>query len=146
MRFVETINKQFSMLHEADADTAPNDATAPDPNAQPAPAATGDKQQIPVAPEGYVDIVRLLVKATAMNFPAGALDELYRTPVTEENAFDVQKAITATLKQYEMSGDNAERLDNPNYNAYIESINTSNFINKLKYVESIINTRNPSNR
>jgi hypothetical protein len=81
-----------------------------------------------------------------MNFPAGALDELYRTPVTEENAFDVQKAVTATLKQYEMSGDNAERLDNPHYNAYVDSINTSNFINKLKYVESIINTRNPSNR
>ena len=143
MRFVNTINNHLSMLLEQDPTATTNDATAPDPDAQ---QATGTVPATPVAPEGYVDIVRLLVKATAMNFPAGALDDLYRTEVTKENAFTVQKAITAALKQYEMSEDNAERIDNPNYKQFLDSVNTSNFVDKLTKVKSIIDTRNPYNR
>ena len=141
MKFLDIVNSQLSLINEADETAA--DATAPDPNVQPTPAPVGDKQKIPVAPEGYVDMVRLLVKATAMNFPAGALDELYRTNITEENAFDVQKAITGTLKQYEMSEDNAERLNNPHYKQFVDSINPKNFIEKLKTLESIINKQDP---
>jgi len=144
MKFLDKLNNQWSLLDEAD-DTAaapvPDataDAAAPDPNAAPAAG-----ESTPVAPEGYVGLVKLLAKAAAMNFPANALDEIFRTEVTAENAFPLQTALEAALKQNEMYADNPERLDNPNVKNYISSINTGNFINKYKHLLAAMKEQDP---
>ena len=121
MKFLEKLNKQWALLDEANktqdlASDNTTDAAAPDPNAAPAPEAGAPAQ---VAPEGYVGLVKLLAKATAMNFPAGALDEIFRTDITVENAFPIQTALEAAIKQNEMYSDNPERLQNINYNKFI---------------------------
>jgi hypothetical protein len=134
VKFLDTLDKHWSILNEQE----PVDAAMPAPNATDA-----EQQQIQVAPEGYVDMVRLLIKATAMNFPAGSLDELYRTNVTKENAFVVQKVVEVAMKQYANDGDNQERLDNPHYQQFLDSVNPHNFIDKLKQIESIIKKQDP---
>jgi len=142
MKFLDKINEQWSIISE-DGETAPDttqDATAPDPNATPEPVAN---ELAPVAPEGYVGLVKLLAKATAMSFPAGALDEIFRTEITAENAFPVQTALEAAIKQNEMYADNPERLDNINVKQYISSINTSNFINKYKHILAAMKKQDP---
>jgi hypothetical protein len=143
MKFLDKINKQWSLLDEADEPQVPDntaDAAAPDPSATPEPVA-GEPAQ--VAPEGYVGLVKLLAKATAMNFPAGALDEIFRTDITAENAFPMQTALEAAIKQNEMYSDNPERLQNPNYNKFVNSINSGNFINKYKQLLSVMKKQDP---
>lgn len=140
MKFTDRIDNYLTLLSEQDPGTpeAPAaDATTPDPNA--APAATGEQQPADIAPAGYVDLVKLLVKATAMNFPEGDLDQLYQTVVTKENAFTVRDAVKDALTMYE--GDNMMRLDNPNYKSFLDSINTNNLYLKLNKIKSIINSR-----
>lgn len=142
MKFLDKLNQQWSLLDEADDAQAPAtaDAAAPDPNATPEPAA-GEPTQ--VAPEGYVGLVKLLAKAVAMNFPAGALDEIFRTDITAENAFPMQTALEAAIKQNEMYADNPERLDNPYLKQYISSINSGNFINKYKHLLAVMKKQDP---
>jgi hypothetical protein len=145
MKFLDKLNTQWSLLDEADDAQAPApdataDAAAPDPNATPEPAADTTAQ---VAPEGYVGLVKLLSKAAAMTFPPGALDEIFRTDITAENAFSMQTALEAAIKQNEMYNDNPERLDNINVKKFISSINTGNFINKYKQVLAAMNKQDP---
>ena len=145
MKFLDKLNSQWSLLDEADDTQAPDtnaeaDAAAPDPNAAPAP---DNDQPAQVAPEGYVGLVKLLSKAAAMTFPPGALDEIYRTNITAENAFPVQTALEAAIKQNEMYADNPERLDNTNVKQFIASINTGNFINKYKQILAAMNKQDP---
>jgi len=151
VKFEKILNKHFTYLSEQTP--GENDATAPLPPLDGGDAALPDltgntpnpaeKEQATIAPEGYVDLVRLLVKATAMNFPAGSLDELYRTDVTKESALTVQKAVEVALKQYETHGDNQERLDNPNLKNFANSITPKNFIEKLKKLKEIIKQQDP---
>jgi len=153
MKFLDKLNKQWSLLDEADNIPAPaptqapvqsaipdvpQDATTPDLNATPT-----EDEPTQVAPEGYVGLVKLLAKATAMNFPAGALDEIFRTEITAENAFPVQTALEAAIKQNEMYSDNPERLDNIHVKQFIDSINTGNFIKKYKQLLAVMHERNP---
>jgi hypothetical protein len=144
MKFIDKLNKQWDILNEADdAVPAPDntaDAAAPDPSAVPAPE-TGKPAQ--VAPEGYVGLIKLLAKATAMNFPADALDEIFRTEITAENAFPMQTALEAAIKQNEMYSDNPERLQNVNYNKFVNSINSGNFINKYKQLLATMKKQDP---
>lgn len=143
MKFLDKLNKQWSLLDEADDTQVPGneaDAAAPDPNAAPEPTEGVPAQ---VAPEGYVGLVKLLAKATAMNFPAGALDEIFRTDITAENAFPMQTALEAAIKQNEMYGDNPERLQNINYNRFANSINAGNFINKYKQLLTVMKKQDP---
>jgi hypothetical protein len=142
VKFIDRIDSYLSLINEQDpgAEAAPTaDATAPDPSAS-QPAATGT-QGVHVQDEGYVDLVKLLVKATAMNFPIGALDQLYQTDVTKENAFTVRDAVKDALTMYEGDGDNMTRLDNPNYKTFVDSINKNNLYLKLDKIKSIINSR-----
>lgn len=145
MKFLDLIEKHRPLILEQDpgADAVqPEDATTPDPNATPEPEA-GAGQPAQVAPEGYVDMVRMLIKATAMNFPTGALDELYRTEVTKENAFIIQKAVEVAIKQNELYADNPERLEDPNFKRFADSVNPNNFIEKLKQIEAVIKKQDP---
>ncbi|CAB5226412.1 hypothetical protein UFOVP760_188 [uncultured Caudovirales phage] len=142
MKFLEKINTQMQLL-EADAETPgiePVDATAP---ATDASATASDAGVAPVAPEGYVDLVKLIAKATAMNFPAGALDEIFRTEITAENAFPMQQALEAAIKQNEMYSDNPERLQNVHYKQFTDSINPGNFIKKYKTLISTLKKQDP---
>jgi hypothetical protein len=137
MKFIDKLNKQWSQLDEADTS---EDATTPDPTTVPSPEAG---QPAPVAPEGYVGLVKLMAKAAAMNFPADALDEIFRTDITRENAFPIQTALEAAIKQNEMYADNPERLDNINVKNYINSINTSNFIARYKHILAAMKKQDP---
>ena len=78
-----------------------------------------------------------------MNFPAGALDEIFRTDITVENAFPIQTALEAAIKQNEMYSDNPERLQNINYNKFTNSINSGNFINKYKQLLTAMKKQDP---
>ena len=118
----------------------PQDAAAPDPNATPEP---NEGEPTQVAPEGYVGLVKLLAKATAMTFPADALDEIYRTDITAENAFEMQTALEAAIKQNEMYADNPERLENIHLRNFIDGINTGNFIKKYKQILGVMHKRDP---
>ena len=145
MKFLDKLNSQWSLLDETGNDVLTNantvqDAATPDPNAVPEPAADVPAQ---VAPEGYVGLVKLLSKATAMTFPAGALDEIFRTDITAENAFPVQTALEAAIKQNEMYADNPERLDNIHVKQFISSINTSNFLKRYKHILAAMNKQDP---
>lgn len=142
MKFLDTLNRHWALISEQEPGMSA-DAAAPAPAAVPEPAVTNNTPATQVAPEGYVDMVRLLAKATAMNFPAGALDELYRTDITKENAFVVQKAIEVAMKQYANDGDNQERLENPHFRQFVDSVNPKNFIEKLKKIESIVKKQDP---
>ena len=139
MKFLDKLNNQWSLLDEADVPAQEIDATMPDQNA------AEPEEAIPasVAPEGYVGLVKLLAKAVAMNFPAGALDEIFRTDITTENAFPMQTALEAAIKQNEMHADNPERLDNVYLNKFIDSINPNNFISKYKHVLAVMKNQDP---
>jgi hypothetical protein len=148
MKFLDKLNTQWSMLKEADDEQ--QDATAPDPNAAPEP---GTNEPAQVAPAGYTAIVKLLAQAMAMNFPSNALDEIFRTDINNENAFAIQTALEAAIKQNEMYSDNPERINSaPDENGnvtnnvvkYINSINETNYQSKFKYLLSVMKKRNPS--
>jgi hypothetical protein len=144
MKFLDKLNKQWSLIDEADVTnpeaTSEADATSPNPNAVVSPE---EATIASVAPGGYVDLVKLLAKAVAMNFPAGALDEIFRTEITAENAFPMQTALEAAIKQNEMYSDNPERLDNIHLNKFINSVNTNNFIGKYKHVLAAMKIQDP---
>jgi len=152
VKFVDRIENYLSLLTEQDpgaaggAGTPATDATTPDPTAQPQ-AAAGDQEPVKVAPEGYVDLVKLVVKAMQMNFPVGSLDDLWTTEVNESNAFTVEKAINAAMKTYSLYGGegddatNDQRLENPNYRKFVQGINTANLYQKLNKLKEIINIR-----
>lgn len=139
MKFVTKIKQYTPVFNEADDNT--QDATTPDPNAT--PNTSTDTTPVQVAPEGYVGLVKLLVKAVAMNFPAGALDEIFRTEITAENAFPIQTTLEAAIKQNEMYADNPERLQNVHYKQFSDSINANNFITKYKQLLSAMKRQDP---
>jgi hypothetical protein len=152
VKFADRIENYLSLLTEQDPnptaapETPATDATTPDPTAQPQ-AAAGDQEPAKVAPEGYVDLVKLVVKAMQMNFPVGSLDDLWTAEITEKNAFTVEKAINAAMKEYGLYGGegddvpNDQRLENPNYRKFIQSINTTNLYQKLNKLKDIVNSR-----
>jgi hypothetical protein len=140
VKFEEIINRQLSLLNEADDAEAqqPADAAAPDPNTA-APTAPEVAQ---VAPAGYVDIVRLLAKAMSMNFPPGALDELFQTPIVAENAFSVREAIKSAISSFETyNGNDLRQDDDPHYKKFVGSINPSTYQNVLKKIEAVVDPK-----
>ena len=143
MKFLDKLNKQWSLLDEADtvpASDEPKDAAAPDTNAVPAPEAGKTTE---IAPEGYAGLVRILSKALAMSFPPEALDQIFKIKIDADNAIPMQTAIEAVIKQNEMYGDNPERLQNPNVKNYISSINPSNFINRYNHLLAAMKKQDP---
>jgi hypothetical protein len=142
MKFLDRINAQIQLL-EADVNTSGTEAVDAAEPATDVSAVASDAGVAPVAPEGYVDLVKLIAKATAMNFPAGALDEIFRTEITAENAFPMQQALEAAIKQNEMYSDNPERLQNIHYKQFTDSINPGNFIQKYKTLISTLKKQDP---
>jgi len=138
MTFNEKLKTYMSLLSEApQQDINPQDATAPAPaSEQPAPAATEKPEQTTVPPEGYVDMVRMLAKALVMNIPAGSIDALFTTPVTQENATQVREGLQDAINTNENYEDNPQKLENPHFRAFVKSINENNFMAKYKQLLS----------
>lgn len=132
MAFNDLLKKYTPVLLEQQP--AQQDAAAPAPAAeQPAPAPAASKEQaVAVPPEGYVDMVRLLAKALVMNIPSGSIDALFTTPVTKENATQVREGLQDAILTNENYEDNPQRLENPHFKAFLNSINENNFMAKYK--------------
>jgi hypothetical protein len=143
MSFLEKYKEYSKLVLEQGEE--PVDATTPDQTAQPAAVETpGGETQVNVPPEGYVNIVRLLAKALSMNIPVGELDSIYSgQEITKENAFEMQNALKTVMKDNEVNNDNIERLNNPNYKKFAESINANNFMQKLNSIVAAMKKKDP---
>ena len=89
-------------------------------------------------PEGYVDMVRMLAKALVMNVPAGSIDALFTTPVTQENATQVREGLQDAINTNENYADNPQKIENPHVQRFVNSINENNFMVKYKQLLSIM--------
>lgn len=92
------------------------------------------KQEI--APEGYTELVRLLAKALVMNVPPDTIDNLFSVKITGENTEAVREGLEELINTSTNYEDNPERLKNPNFLKFYNSINENNFYNKLKEITS----------
>jgi len=139
MTFNNKLKSLFSTLTEApQQDMNTQDAAAPAPAAeQPAPQPSTE-QQTAIPPEGYVDMVRMLAKALVMNIPAGSIDALFTTPITQENATQVREGLQDAINTNENYEDNPQKIENPHYRAFVKSINENNFMAKYKQLLSVM--------
>ena len=139
MSFNDKISKYMHLFNEQDQpqDAAmPQAQTAiPDP-ATPAPQSTEEPDTLP--PEGYVDIVRMLAKALVMNIPPGSIDTLFTKPINRETATDVREALQQAIAQNENYEDNPNKLTNPHFRQFEQSINENNFMAKYKEILNIM--------
>ena len=143
MAFLTRYNEYITTLIEQDiAQGEPQDATAPDPNAQPEPATDNTPQA--VAPEGYVSLVKMLAKALVMDIPAGEIDAVFTGDnIAKENAFDIQNKLKLVMNENEVQSDNIERLKNPNFNKFVNSVNENNFMQKYNVIVNYMKKKSP---
>jgi hypothetical protein len=116
MKFIEKLN-EYVMSFEQDEN---NDLTSINKDASSETAETPkpqspDKVKVEVAPEGYVEMVRLLAKALVMNVPPDAIDNLFTTKITGENAQTLREGLEDLINTSSNYRDNPERLENPNF-------------------------------
>jgi hypothetical protein len=135
MNFIEKLN-EYVMSYEQDEN---NDLTKINKNASSEPAAVSEpppaeKEKVEVAPEGYVEMVRLLAKALVMNVPPDAIDNLFSTKITGENAQTLREGLEDLINTSSSYKDNPERVENTNFLKFYNSINENNFYNKLKEI------------
>ena len=136
MTFNDRLTKYKSLLNEQEP--APQDAAAPAPQAEQPSPLPAKAAPMAVPPEGYVDMVRLLAKALVMNVPTEAVDSMWTTPITKENAETIRAGIQNAIKENENYEDNPERLENPHFKQFYNSINEKNFVQKYKQILSIM--------
>jgi hypothetical protein len=146
MAFLKKYNDIMSyVISEQDQPTpatAPQDATTPDPAAQPEPAADNEPQA--VAPEGYVSVVKMLAKALVMDIPAGEIDAIFTgNAISKENAFDIQNKLKLVMNENEVKSDNIERLNNSNYQKFINSVNENNFMQRYNVIVDYMKKKSP---
>jgi hypothetical protein len=142
MKFLSKLDEYYKLLKEQPEQ---QDAAAPDLEAAPVPDEQPQApQQAAIAPEGYVNIVRMLAKALVMNIPTSEIDTIFTTQeINKENALEMQKGIEAVMKDNEVKSDNLERLRNPNYNKFVDSINEKNFMQKYEKLLGTMKTQSP---
>ena len=144
MSFLGKYNNYLAVLSEQDEPAAPQDATTPDPAAQPAPSGQDDVQQS-VAPEGYVSMVKMLAKALVMDIPAGEIDAIFTgSSISRESAFDVQNKLKMVMNENEVKSDNIERLNNVNYKKFVEGVNENNFMQKYDTLLGVMKRKSPN--
>jgi len=130
-------------LTEQDTPAMSQDAAAPDPAAQPAPSS--DETPQPVAPEGYVSMVKMLAKALVMDVPAGEIDAVFTgNNITAESAFDIQNQLKNVMKVNEVNSNNIERLNNSNYLKFVETINEKNFMQRYNSLLNFMKSKSPN--
>ena len=97
-------------------------------------------QKVEVAPEGYTEMVRLMVKALVMNVPPDSLDALFTTKITGENVEAVREGLEDIINTSASFEDNPERLENIHFKSYYNSINENNFYKKFNEIISMMKT------
>lgn len=141
MGFAETLKKYMDLYNEAGENQSalpPQDAAAPAPaGEQPEPVAA-DKGPQAISPEGYVDMVRMLAKALVMTIPVGSIDDLFNTPITNENAVEVREGLQVAINSNVNYEDNPQKLENPKVQKFINSVNENNFMAKYKEILNIM--------
>jgi hypothetical protein len=143
MGFKEKLNEYvLSLEQDVVAGDQPAQQDASQPITQPVAMPAPDKGKAPepqgIAPEGYVELVRLLAKALVMNVPPESIDDLFSTPVTKENAEEVREALEKLMGTANNYKNNPEKIDNVSFMKFYDSINENNFYNKLKHVISVM--------
>jgi hypothetical protein len=73
-----------------------------------------------------------------MNIPSGSIDTLFTTPITRENVENIREGLQEAINQNLNYEDNPERLDNPHFKNFVNSINESNFMAKYKQILSVM--------
>lgn len=139
MSFYDTLRK-YGLKLEADQ----LDATMPQPAAQqpeqqvqaPQPDATPEQKS--VAPEGYVNLVRLLAQALVMNVPDDAIDDLFFEKITGENVDTILNGLEDLMNTSKNYENNSSRIENPHYKKFVSSINENNFYSKLEQIKKIM--------
>lgn len=144
MSFLSKYSNYIKLLQEQQPGQV-EDAAAPDPSAvQQQPEVKPETKQINIAPEGYVNLVKLIAKALVMDISASEIDTLLTgQEVTKENALEMEKGLNAVLRDNEIKSDNMERLQNPNYKKFVDSINEKNFMQKYEKLLSIMKQKSP---
>ena len=137
MSFSKKIEAYMSVF-EAVGEPNPQDATTPAPNEDPAVSPQMKTQPQALPPEGYVDLVRLLAKALIMNIPSGSIDTLFTTTITRENVENIREGLQEAISQNLNYEDNPERLDNPHFKQFVDTINEDNFMAKYKQILSVM--------
>jgi hypothetical protein len=145
MNFSEIYSKYSKLyLEQQPGENVGQDAAAPDPSAASQPEPQGTTQQVNIPPEGYVNLVRMIAKALVMNIPAGEIDTLLSgQEITQENAFEIQDGLKRVIKDNEVKNDNPERLQNPNFKRFEDSINEGNFMQKYEVLLNKMKKRSP---
>jgi hypothetical protein len=128
MRFIEKLNEYVLSLEQNEQNVAP----------EAAPEAKPKEQRVDVAPEGYTEIVRLLAKALVINVPPDAIDDLFSTKITGENVEGIREGLEDLINTSTNYQDNPERLKNPHFTEFYNTINENNFYKKLKEVINIM--------
>jgi len=133
MRFLQKLNEYVVSLEQDEQSI--NAQAAP---AEPAPKTKKEIQKVDVAPEGYTEMVRLMAKALVMNVPPEAIDDLFTTKVTGENVEAIREGLEDLINTSSNYQDNPERLENPHFKTFYNSVNEKNFYKKFKEVVSMM--------
>jgi hypothetical protein len=142
MGFKEMLNEYVLSLEQDTALPAnqpqQQDASQPVSQQVPVPMPKTKQTTQPVAPEGYVEMVRLLAKALVMNVPPESIDQLFSSDINKENAEAVAQGLQDLIKTSGNHEDNPERVENIHFQDFYNSINENNFYNKLKHIISVM--------
>jgi hypothetical protein len=140
MSFIQKLNEyvlsveqdgQQPIINQGDEAQLKQKTPAPD-----AAPETPEKQEI--APEGYVEMVRLLAKALVMNVPPDAIDDLFTGKIAAENASAVREGLENLINTSSNYKDNPEKLENKHFLEFYESINENNFYKKFNEIVNIM--------
>jgi hypothetical protein len=132
MSFLQKLNEYVLSLEQDE-----NQPVADAPEATPAAKPEAAKKEVvkqEVAPEGYTELVRLLAKALVMNVPPDAIDGLFSQKITGENAENIREGLEELINTSTNYQDNPERIENPHFKDFLNSINENNFYSKLKHI------------
>jgi hypothetical protein len=86
----------------------------------------------------------MLAKALVMDIPAGEIDAIFTGDnITKENAFDIQNKLKFVMNENEVKSDNIERLNNPNFKKFVNSVNENNFMQKYNVIVNSMKKKSP---
>jgi hypothetical protein len=79
-----------------------------------------------------------------MDIPAGEIDAVFTgNNITKESAFDIQNKLKSVMNENEVKSDNIERLQNPNFLKFTESVSENNFMQKYNLLLNYMKKRSP---
>lgn len=137
MSFLKKLN-EYVLSFEQDVKLEGEPEETKDSAANPPAPETQAPETAKIAPEGYTEMVRLLAKALVMNVPPDAIDGLFSGQITPENTEAVREGLEDLINTSSNFQDNPERIANPNFLKYYDSINENNFYKKFNELVNIM--------